>query len=136
MARNPLKTIIQNEAYRIVLWQLFGVVVLAFLALLIRGKTSCFSVFAGGAAYVLPNLIFVWRVFRYVGAQQMTQFMAAFFIGEMMKLALSALLFLVIVKYLPVSLLSTLIGFIGAIVSFWIVCMLYFSKQSVSKQRI
>lgn len=136
MADNSLKKIIQNEAYFIVKWQLVGVVVLAILALLIRGPISCFSLLAGGLAYVVPNLLFVWRVFRYVGARQMMQFMTAFFIGEMMKLALSAILFLVIVKYLPVSLLSTLVGFIGAIVSFWIVCLLYFSRQSQVKQRI
>lgn len=128
MTAKTLRKRIQHEAYYLVFWQLAGVVVLALLALM-HSKTSAFSVFAGGMAYGLPNLVFVWRVFRYTGAQQMTQFVAAFFIGEMIKLALSAVLFLVIVKYLPVSLLSTLVGFVAAIISFWIVCMWHFSKQ-------
>jgi len=130
-----LRKLIQHEAYHLVVLQLFGVILLAVIALLIKGKISGFSVFAGGMAYGLPNLVFVWRVFRYSGAQQMTQFMVAFFIGEMVKLFLSAILFIVIVKYLPVSLLSVLVGFIGAIISFWIVCMWHFSRQDRLKHR-
>jgi ATP synthase protein I len=133
MASKPLNKIIQHEAYRIVFWQLVGIVVLALFALLTSGITSGFSVLAGGMAYGLPNLIFVWRVFKFAGAHQMTQFITAFFLGETMKLVLSALLFLVIVKYLSVSLLSGLIGFAGAIVSFWIVCMWHFSKQQPAR---
>ena len=129
MASKTLRKLIQNEAYRLVFLQLVGVAILALIALLIKGATSGFSVLMGGLAYGLPNLFFVWRVFRFAGAQEMAQFMAAFFLGETLKLILSAILFLVIVKYLSVSLLSTLVGFIGAIVSFWIVCMWHFSRQ-------
>lgn len=135
MAIQSLKKRVQHEAYRIVFWQLMGVVVLSILAFLLRGFASGLSVLAGGMAYGLPNLIFVWRVFRFVGAKQMNQFMIAFFFGEMMKLILSAVLFLLTVKYLSISLLSGLVGFVGAIVSFWVVCMLYFSKQNLPKQQ-
>jgi ATP synthase protein I len=128
MTSQPLSKIIRNKAYRIVLWQLVGVCALAFAALLINGEMSGFSVLMGGLSYGVPNLLFVWRVFRYAGAHQMTQFAAAFFAGEAFKLILSGIFFLLIVKTLPVSLLSVLVGFIGAIVSFWIVCMWQFSK--------
>lgn len=99
------------------------------MALLIFDTIIGLSVLAGGLSYGVANLIFVWRVFRYAGAQEMNQFAAAFMAGEAMKLILSSILFLVIVKYLPVSLLSVLIGFIGAIVAFWLVCMWKFSKR-------
>lgn len=124
-----LQQIVQGQAYQIVYWQLAGVFALAFVSLPFSGVTSAFSVLCGGLCYGLPNLIFVWRVFRYAGAQQMTQFMSAFFFGEMLKLLFSGILFLLVVKYLPVSLLSVLVGFAGAIVLFWIVCMWRFSKQ-------
>jgi ATP synthase protein I len=133
MAANSLRKLIQNEAYQIVLWQLAGVVILALFACLVAGFKNGYSVLAGGLCYGLPNLVFVWRVFRYVGAQQMTQFMAAFFAGEVLKLVLSGILFIVVVKTLSVSLLSVLVGFAGAIVSFWIVCMMHFSKQQRQK---
>lgn len=129
MSHTPLKKKIQQEAYLIVRWQLAGVFFLATLSLLIKGPINGLSVLAGGLCYGLPTLFFVWRVFRYAGAQQMNQFMAAFFMGETFKLIFSGILFLLVVKYLPVSLLSVLVGFVGAIISFWIVCMWHFSKK-------
>ncbi len=133
MAAKSLKNIVQHEAYQLVLLQLVCVLILAMFALVIRSTNSGFSVLMGGLAYGLPNLVFVWRVFRYTGAQQMGLFVMAFFVGEMGKLILSAILFLFIVNYLPVSLLSVLVGFIGAIVSFWIVCMWHFGRQRPAK---
>lgn len=129
MPKKSLKNIVQNQAYAIVFWQLACVTVIALLGTLIHGSNTGLSLLAGGMTYGIANLIFVWRVFRYVGAQQMTQFAAAFMLGEMGKLILSGILFILIVKYLPVSLLSVLVGFVGAIVSFWLVCMWQFSKQ-------
>lgn len=128
--KNQLKSKVQGEAFKIVKLQFLGVLGLVLLAAIIVGLKSAASVLLGGLAYIIANLLFVWRVFRFAGAQQMNAFMAAFFVGEAMKLILSAILFLMIVKYLPVSLLSLLIGFIGAIVSFWVVCMWHFSKQT------
>lgn len=136
MATRSLRKIIQHEAYQIVLLQLACVTMLAIVASFVRDVESGFAVWIGGLAYGLPNLAFVWRVFRYAGANQMERFMAAFFFGEMIKLVLSAILFLLIVKYLPVSLLSVLVGFIGAIGSFWIVCMWHFSKKASVKQHV
>lgn len=129
MVAIPLKNKIQQQAYRIVFWQWAGIFLFACLGLMIHGLSSGLSVLLGGFCYGLPNLIFVWRVFRYAGAHQMTQFLAAFFLGEMIKLILSGVLFLLIVKYLPVSLLSVLIGFLCAIVSFWIACISLFGRQ-------
>ena len=129
MATNTLRKLIQHQAYFIVLWQLVGVAVLSLATLFIAGLYHAYSVLLGGMAYGFANLIFVWRVFRYVGAQQMNQFIVAFFLGEMLKLILSAVLVLIIVKYLAVSLLSLLMGFVGAIISFWLVCMWYFSSK-------
>jgi len=104
------------------------VLILSALFLFANSMKSGFSVLMGGAAYCIPHLGFVWLTFRWTQASQTMQFIAAFFVGEMMKLFLSATLVVIIVKSLPVSLLSVLIGYIGAIVSFWIVCMWYFSK--------
>lgn len=129
MAANPLQSLVQQQAYSIVHWQMLGILLLAFLTLLVVGEPSALSVLLGGFAYCLPNWLFVWRVFRYSGAQQMNAFMAAFFLGEMIKLFLSGILFLLVVKYLPVSLLSTLVGFAGAIVLFWIICLWRFTRQ-------
>ena len=129
MPATSLKHSVQQKAYRLVFSPLMGVVLLALFALVLHGFIHGFSVLLGGLAYGLSNLILVLCAFRFVGAQQMTQFVTAFFMGEMIKLVLSAILFVLIVKYLLVSLLSVLIGFVGAIVSFWIVCFWHFSRE-------
>lgn len=130
MASTPLKSIVQGQAYQLVFLQLAVVAGFAFFISLIKDSHEGVSVLLGGLAYVLPNLLFVWRVFRYAGTAQMVQFLTAFFVGEMLKLILGAILFLVIVKYLPVSLLSVLAGYIGAIVAFWMVSFWLFSKKN------
>lgn len=135
MATKTLRKLIQHEAYQIVFFQLVGVIVLACIVFAAYGTLSGFSVLMGGLAYVTPNFIFVWRVFQYAGAQQMTAFVAAFFIGEMLKLFFSAILFVIIVKTLPVSLLFELLGYIGAIVSFWFACVRYCKNEHFSKQK-
>jgi ATP synthase protein I len=129
MTTQMLRKSVQGQAYRLVRLQLLGVMILSIIALIFYGAISGFSVLMGGFAYGIPCLVFVWRVFRYVGASQMTLFIAAFFIGEVLKLIVSGMLFLMIVKTLPVSLLSVLAGFIGAIVSFWIVCFWLFTRR-------
>lgn len=129
MAAKSLKKIIQHQAYRLVFWQLIGVVIMACLTVLVLGLPTGLGILSGGMAYGLPNVLFVFCVFRYTGAQQMTQFVAAFFVGEMIKLFTSALLVVIAVKLLPVSMLSVLMGLIVAIIAFWIVCIVHFSSQ-------
>ncbi|OGT60410.1 MAG: hypothetical protein A3F14_00190 [Gammaproteobacteria bacterium RIFCSPHIGHO2_12_FULL_43_28] len=129
MTAKPLKKRIQHEAYTLVFQQLGLVALFGCIVLILHSTQSGLSVLAGGFSYGLANLLFVWLVFRYAGAQEMTQFIAAFFAGEMLKLILSAMLILIIVKTLPVSLLSVLIGLMAAIVSFWLVCMWHFTRK-------
>jgi ATP synthase protein I len=131
MGNKTLQERVQNKAYRIVKLQMAGVIVLSFLALILCGVVCAYSVLLGGLAYALPTLFFVWRVFRYASPSQMTLFMAAFFIGEVVKLTFAAILFLIIMKNLPVSLLSELAGFIGAIISFWIACFWLFAIKDI-----
>lgn len=124
----PLHKIIQHQAYGLVYGQFAVVLAIALLAAVCLGIKVGVSLLAGSLCYISPNLFFVWRVFRYANAGQMVQFMTAFFAGEVLKLILSGILFLLVVKYLPISLLSVLIGFILAMVAFWVVCFIRFSN--------
>jgi ATP synthase protein I len=127
MSGSKLQKKMQGQAYSLVAWQLIGVFLIAILGLILSGWKTGLGILGGGFAYGLPNLYFVWRVFRYTGAQQMTQFAAAFFRNEFVKLFFSGILFILVVKTCPVSLLSVLVGFAGAILAFWIVCIWQFS---------
>jgi len=128
MASDLVNQSIKNEAYRIVLGQFAVMIGLAFIVFILKGTHNGLSALLGGCAYVLPNLLFVWRVFRYASLRQIEKFMAAFFFGETMKLLLSAILFVLIVKYLSVQVVWTLVGYIGAIVAFWVASYVCLSK--------
>lgn len=93
---------------------------LALVIGLLQGIQKGWSSLLGGLAYWVPTLIFMWRVSAYAGARAAMRFMIAFFAGEFGKLILSAVLFVIAVKYLSMDMLFGLIGLIGAIVAFWV----------------
>lgn len=126
----PIKT----QAFQIVTWQLIIIMGLAVVLFLLRGIQSGCSAMLGGLAYWLPTFALVWRVFARASVSGAKEFVVAFLAGEAVKLFLSAALFVLIVKYLPVTVLSVLIGYIGAIVGFWIAAMFFLnSQQGVSQ---
>lgn len=120
---------IKKEAYRIIYWQLVLIMGLVLVLSLLQGIQSGFSAWMGGLAYWLPTLLFVWRVFARTTARAAKQFLIAFVAGEGVKLLLSAALFVLIVKNMPVNVVSVLIGFVGAVVSFWIASVFLLTRQ-------
>jgi ATP synthase protein I len=121
---------IQKDAFKLVFWQFIVIVVLALIFFLLHGLQSGVSALLGGLAYVLPNFMLVWRVFSQTSAQAAKQFLIAFVVGESTKLILSAVLFVLIVKYLPVQLIPALSGYIAAIVGFWLVSFVFMSHEN------
>lgn len=123
-----LQKSLQSEALKLVFWQLIITMVLAFIILLIEGLNKGFSTLLGGSSYIIPNFIFAWRVFSYSGPHLSDRFMFAFLLGEFTKLVLSAILFILIVKYVPVNMIFVMTGYAIAIFSFWFVCGWHFGR--------
>lgn len=121
---------LQREAFKLVFWQLIITMVLSIVILLIEGLQKGWSTFLGGSAYILPNFIFAWRVFSHSGRGFSESFMIKFLLGEFTKLVLSAVLFLLIVKYLSMNVVFVMVGYAIAIFSFWFVCGWYFGRAS------
>ena len=124
----PRQTVRFN-AVKMVFWQFVVVVVLSLLLYILQGAQIGLSVLFGGVAYCLPNLIFVWRVFSHATAREAKQFLIAFMVGELTKLFLGAILVVVTVKFLPVKIVWVLIGYIIAIMAFWIVSFISMSHE-------
>jgi ATP synthase protein I len=80
--------------YKILLLQAAAILMVAALAGLLAGKPGALSALCGGAAYFLPNLLFVLRLRLGVAAQQIGA--VGFLIGEAVKLSavIALLLFL------------------------------------------
>ncbi|EKD72244.1 MAG: ATP synthase F0, I subunit [uncultured bacterium] len=121
---------VRKEAYRIIYWQLILIMGLALILFLLQGMRSGLSALSGGLACWLPTLLFVWRVFSGSSAARAAkQFMLLFVVGETFKLLLCAILFVLIVNYLPVNILSVLIGFVGAVTAFFLAAMLLLTRH-------
>lgn len=127
----PLVKKVKKELYRLVIWQLVLITGLALILFLLQGTRAGLSTLLGGMAYWLPTLLFIWRVSAHAGAQAAQRFVVAFFAGEAAKLILSGVLFIAVIKFLPVNLLHVLIGFAGAIIAFWIVSIASVFQQGV-----
>jgi ATP synthase protein I len=120
---------VKSQAYHIVIWQLVMIVGLAVILFLLRGMQNGISTLLGGLAYWLPTLVFVWRVFARASMRNGKEFIVAFFAGEVAKLLLSAIFFVLIMKYLPVTLLPVLVGYVGAIVAFWVASVVFLFRH-------
>lgn len=123
------KESLQTEALRLVFKQFIIAMVLTIIVLLVMGFKKGFSVFLGSSAYIIPQFIFAWLVFFYAKIRLIDWFMITFFIGEVIKLVISAFLFIFIVNYFPINLIFTMTGYIIAIISFWFVCGWHFGQR-------
>ena len=116
-----LTNLIRVQLSKMLRWQLVIIIGLAIMVGVIKGMSKGWAVCLGGLAYWLPTVMFFWCVSAFTGARAATRFIIAFFAGETVKLILSCVLFLVALRYCQTYLLYQLIGFMSAIVGFWIV---------------
>ena len=121
---------ITTEAYKLVFWQFIIVLGLALVLFILNGVQSGVSTLLGGLAYCLPNFLFVWRVFARASVRAVQAFAVAFFLGEATKLFLGAVLFIFIIKYLPVKMAFVLTGYVTAIFAFWVVSFIFMSRAA------
>jgi len=78
----------------------------------LRGENAGVSALAGGAISIIPSALFAWRLHS-AGRKGVIAFGMTFFLGELGKLALSAVLFAaVIVWYRDADLLALVVSYI------------------------
>ncbi len=116
---SKLTKLVKTEMLRIVVYQLMIIIAYALTWFLLKGVHSGLSVVMGAMSYWIPTLIFMMRVSSHTGARAATRFMVALFAGEVIKLALCGILFVIVIKYLQLQFSYALVGLVGAIVAFW-----------------
>lgn len=127
---------LQSEALKLVIWQWIIIVVVSLVTVVLIGLQKGLAVFLGGSAYGVPQLLFTWWVFSFARVALIEKFMIYFFLSEFLKIIISAILFILAVKYLSVDLIFTMVGYITALVAFWFVCGFYFGRVSSLKKRV
>ena len=116
-----INTPIRRQVVQILFWQLMIIMGLALVIALFQGTQKGSSTLVGGLAYWLPTFLFLFWVSSYAGAQAAVRFVVAFFAGEMMKLCVSSILFVVLFSYAPINLMYGMIGLASAVVAFAVV---------------
>ncbi|WP_309567562.1 ATP synthase subunit I [Coxiella-like endosymbiont] len=111
-------------AYRLAGMQAMIVVFIA-LGWWIKGEIESLSVLLGGIAYLLPNLYFAYCLFntsRFDTSSpiKVKQTIVNFYLGEVIKLTLSAGLVIIIILYIPVSIVPFIMGLVGTKFGFFL----------------
>jgi ATP synthase protein I len=82
---------------------------------LFGGRNAALSALLGGAVCVIPSAIFAWRLHA-ASRRGVAAFGAAFLVGELVKLALSVVLFAVVLGwYRDVHHAALVVGFIATL---------------------
>jgi len=120
-----LNAVGKKLAGRIVGTQFIVVLIAALVTILISNTQSALGILSGGLTAVIPNALFALIAFKHAGARANQKVVQSFFLGEGVKLLLTALLLvlaLLITNLYPVWLL---VGFIIAVTMQWIAPVLF-----------
>lgn len=110
---------LRNAAYQLVAIPASVIIITSLITLVFADTKFAYSIGLGGCVWILPNFYFAFKLFHRVETKA-KNFLSAFYRTELFKLALSALLFIAIVKWLPITLSAILIGYFIALVTFWV----------------
>jgi ATP synthase protein I len=106
------------NAYRMVCLAAGVVVPSAAFFLIFRRLEAGYSILLGGMVWLLPNFYMAYCLFA--KARPAGQIVTAFYRAEIIKLLLSALLFISVCQFLVVNVLALLGGYMIAQVAFWL----------------
>ncbi len=107
-----------------------SILILAALGVLyVKGFFWAKSFGLGGLLCMLPQWVFAYMWLRYYKASAASKLVSVFYIGEVIKLFLTCALFIVVVKYIPINLISGITGFMIAQVAFWIAPLFSFKPK-------
>jgi ATP synthase protein I len=120
---------IKKQAYKIWYLQLSSVFVISLLSLF-WGWQAAGSVMVGGLVQLIPAWVLIQFGFRHSGARAAKKIVQGFFFGEFLKIFLTILLFVMVFKFIPVSIGFLFIGFGASLLMFWIAPVLVKRKTT------
>ncbi|MGH8604779.1 MAG: ATP synthase subunit I [Gammaproteobacteria bacterium] len=106
-------------AYRIVAAQTLVTVVLALLLLGISGGRSAYSALVGGLVSVFSNFYLAAKLFRFERGAAPASIVRAFYIGEGIKILITAASFVVIFAVLHTEALYVLLTYGATLLVYW-----------------
>jgi ATP synthase protein I len=94
------------------------IIVVVCLGFAVEGWQKAFSPALGGLAAFIPNLYFALRITG-SAEQEAGKILQSFYVGETVKLVLTAVLFMLIFQIPSVKILPLLVGYVAALSVFW-----------------
>jgi len=93
------------------------------------GTRAAYSAAVGGAICVLSGAYLAARMFRTQPGSSPAQVLRAFYVGEVVKVALTALLFAVTILYLDVDVLIVILAYVAALAVYWVALVTTAGRQ-------
>lgn len=112
MAVNEVSTVAKILGYQI------GIIIVVCLGFVVGGWQKALSSALGGLAAFIPNMYFALRISGADG-QEARKILSSFYVGEAVKLLLTAALFIIIFQIPNIELLPLLAGYVSALSVFW-----------------
>ena len=106
---------------RLLALQVLVTLVVASAGLLMADVRAAGSALLGGAINVTATLVFAFRVFSAGPGSTAREVARAFYVGEAVKLLLTALLFTAVFIWLEVAWLPLFIAYAATMLAFWLV---------------
>ncbi|WKE65649.1 ATP synthase subunit I [Gallaecimonas kandeliae] len=110
----------RRQAYQLVIRQALVVFVAVMVIAAGWGWHAGYSGFLGGLIVVLPNLLFARIAFRQAGARAARQVVNGFYKGEAAKLGLTILLFVIVLKWVPIRVGALFAAYGVGVVAQWL----------------
>lgn len=115
---------------RLLKTQLFTSILISLVFFLFFGKREGISALLGGLVASLPTVLFAKKMFHYQGARAAGQIVRAFYVGEVLKLLLTAALFTVVFLLYKIAPLAFFSTYIGVLMSYWFAPLIFVNKQN------
>lgn len=114
-----------NQACRLPVLQLGMTLVVTMALLFFKDNTDASGFLLGGLISVVPTYIFARRLFLESSARQVKKILMRFYLGELYKLLLIGIMFVVIMRLELVRPLVLILGFVTAQLSVFLAFILY-----------
>ncbi|WP_051326742.1 MULTISPECIES: ATP synthase subunit I [Aliagarivorans] len=120
---------VRTKALYFVAFQTGFVALLTLKSGYLFDKEVALSVLLGGLIFLLPNALFTAMAFLFVGARQGKNVVLSFYLGEVLKLTLVSMLFVMAFALLEVVPLALLLGFIFSTMTQWTASLFLSNKN-------
>lgn len=125
---NTKRSITRPPVTRLIVIQILLTLVVSLL-FLAKSVSGAYSAFLGGLIFTLPNAYFAHKAFAYSGARAAQQIVKSFYMGESVKLILTAVLFTVVfVLVKPLDVLALFLAFFVLVMSNWLIPLVFSQK--------